>query len=128
MFKRLVPFLIYLTPATSAFAQPGSGGGGHGGSGRGGGASGSGSAPANASAPKRTTSAPNQLEIIGVIKAIDGEADRVTIAYEVVEALNWPPGTQPFPVAKTALLNGVTVGEKVRFSIDSGQISALKPF
>ena len=58
-----------------------------------------------------------------MVKAVDADTGRITISYDTVEALNWPPGTQPFPVAKSALLNGVTVGEKVRFSLDSGQIS-----
>jgi len=65
---------------------------------------------------------------VGVVKAIDADAGRLTIAYDTVEALDWPPGTQPFPVAKTALLNGVTVGEKVAFTLDSGSIATLRPF
>jgi Cu/Ag efflux protein CusF len=111
--------------ATCASAQPGGGGHGHGGGGGGGGGSSGGSAPAP---PRRAQTPVNQLQIVGVVKAIDPKAGRITIAYEAVEALNWPPGTQPFPVAKSALLNGVTVDEKVRFTIDSGEIATLKPF
>jgi Cu/Ag efflux protein CusF len=124
MFKRLTPFLICLLAATTVFAQPG------GGRGRGGGGppGGSGPSPAGPSAPKRAPTPVDKLEIIGVIKEIDRGTGRVTIAYEPVEALGWPAGAQPFPVAKSALLEGATVGEKVRFSLDSGQISALKPF
>jgi Cu/Ag efflux protein CusF len=70
----------------------------------------------------------NQIEIVGVVKAIDAAANRVTIAYQAVDALNWPAGTMPFSVAKSALLSGVTVGEKVRFSLDSSQIAALRPY
>ena len=114
MFKRTAPLLICLLAATVAVAQPG------GGRGRGGGPP-AGSRP---SAPKPA----RQLEIIGVVKAVDPDTGRITIAYDTVEALNWPPGTMPFPVSKTALLTGVTVGEKVRFSLDSGQISAIRPF
>jgi Cu/Ag efflux protein CusF len=133
MFKRWSAVLLCLTVATVAHAQPGGGGhGGGGGGGRGGhgggSSGGSSSAPAPDSAPKHAPTPVNQLEIVGVIKAIDPSTDRVTIAYEAVEALNWPPGTQPFPVAKTALLEGATVGEKVRFTVDSGQIATLKPF
>ena len=110
--------------ATAAAAQPaGGGGGGHR---RGGGPSrGSGRTPA--AAPKAVTPV-NKLEIIGVIKAIDPAAGRVTIAYEAVEALNWPPGAQPFPVAKTALLKQATVGEKGRVSIDGGQVAVRKTY
>jgi Cu/Ag efflux protein CusF len=126
MFRRLTPFLICLLAATAAYAQ-GGGGHGRGGGGGQGGKSPSGSSPAPA-VSKRSPTPVNQLEIIGVIKAIDREAGRLTIAYEPVEALNWPAGVQPFPVAKTALLDGATVGEKIRFNVDSGQVSALKPF
>jgi Cu/Ag efflux protein CusF len=133
MRKRLLPVLVCLLAATAAQAQMGGGGGG-GGRGRGGGGgrpSGGSSSPSSSgapSAPKRAPTPTNQLQIIGVVTAIDAAAGRITIAYEPVEALNWPAGTQPFPLAKTALLDGVTVGEKVRFSLDSGEIWVLKPF
>jgi Cu/Ag efflux protein CusF len=114
--KRLTPLLICLLAATAAYAQPGGGRGG-------------GRPPGGAPGPSRKAPKPlNQLEIIGVIKAIDSTAGRVTIAYEPVEPLNWPAGAQPFPVGKSALLNGVSVGEKVRFTLDSGEITTLAPF
>ena len=126
MRKHLLPLLVCLLAATAAYAQPGGGGGGRG---RGGGGSGSSSGGGTApSAPKRAPTPVNQLQIIGVVKAIDTASGRVTISYDAVEAINWPPGTQPFPVAKSAMLDGVTVGEKVRFTVDSGEISSLKPF
>ena len=121
MFKRVIPFLLCLMVATSAQAQRGGGGRGHGE----GPPSGSPPAPP---APKRALTPVNQLQIIGVVKAIDLQTQRITIAYDAVEALNWPPGTMPFPVSKSAMLSSATVGEKVRFSIDGGQISALKSF
>jgi Cu/Ag efflux protein CusF len=128
MRKRLLPVLVCLLAVTAAQAQPGGGGRGRGGGGGGGGRSSGGSAPAGPAAPKRAPTATNQIQIVGVVTAIDAAAGRVTIAYEPVEALNWPSGTQPFPVAKTALLEGVTVGEKVRFSLDNSEIWVLKPF
>jgi Cu/Ag efflux protein CusF len=125
MSRRLAFLLICLVFATHADAQ--SRGGGHG---RGGGRSPKPPAPAAAdpAGPKAAPVPLNKLEIVGVVQAIDPAAGRVTIAYEPVEALNWPAGTQPFPVAKSALLDGVTVGEKVRFSLDSSQVSALRPY
>lgn len=116
MFKRLTPFLIVLLVATAAHAQRGGGG-------RGGGGSKPGSA-----APRKAVTPLNQLPIIGVVKAIDVPAGRITITYEPVDALGWPAGTQPFPVGKTAMLTVASVGQKIRFSLDNGQISALKPF
>jgi Cu/Ag efflux protein CusF len=131
MFKRFAPVLICLMAATVAAAQPGGGGGGgrggRGGGGRGGGAP----SPSPPKGPAAARAAPkpfNQPEIIGVVKSIDADAGRLTIAYDTVEALGWPPGTQPFPVAKTALLSGVTVGEKIRFTLDSGSIATLRAF
>jgi Cu/Ag efflux protein CusF len=128
MLKRFAPLMICLMAATVAAAQPGGGGGrGRGGGGRGGGAP-SPSAPKGPAAARAAPKPFNQPEIIGVVKSIDADAERLTIAYDTVEALGWPPGTQPFPVAKTALLSGVTVGEKIRFTLDSGSIATLRAF
>lgn len=113
---------------TSAQAQA-TGGHGHGGGGRGGRSpSGSSSAPAPDSAPTPRPVSTDQIEIVGVIRAIEPADDRVTIAYEPVEALNWPAGSMPFVVASPTLLKTATVGEKVRFKLDSEQISDLRPF
>jgi hypothetical protein len=103
MFKRTIPILICLLAAGAAVAQPGGGRKGDGGP--------TGARPPPAAKPFK------QPEIVGVVKAVDAATGRITISYDTVETLNWPPGTQPFPVAKTALMNGVTVGEKVRFSL-----------
>ncbi len=63
-----------------------------------------------------------------MVRAIDLDAKRITIAYDAVDALNWPRGTMPFSVYQASLLKGVTVGEKVRFKLDSQRISDLRPF
>lgn len=114
MRKLLIPVLVCLLAASAATAQPG------GGRGRGGGGGGPPS-----STPKKRPATP---EFIGVVKAVDAATGRLTISYDAVEVINWPAGTQPFPVAKSAMLEGVTVGEKVRFTLDSGEIATLKPF
>jgi Cu/Ag efflux protein CusF len=136
MSKPIVPLLmIALMAATAAQAQfPGGGGGGGGGGGHGRG--GHGGRPSGGSTTTTPTDSPslprakpvNQTEIIGVVRAIDPASDRVTIAYEAVDARGWPAGTMPFVVSKTALLKDVTVGEKVRFRLESEQIAELKPF
>jgi Cu/Ag efflux protein CusF len=130
MLKRVLPILlIALMAAPAALAQSG-GGGGHGGHGGGGrsGRSPSGSAPTPGSEAKPRAAPTGPPEIVGVVKAIDPATGRVTIAYEAVEALGWPPGTMPFAVSKTALLSAATVGQKVRFQLEDQQISTLKPF
>ncbi len=130
MSKPFMPVLaLCLLAATTAHAQyGGGGGGGHGGRG------GRSKQPPTPSAPAQITpqatpeKSPASDQIVGEIKAIDPESNRITIAYEAVDALNWPAGTRPFVVAKTELLKGATVGEKVRFKLESQQISALSPY
>jgi Cu/Ag efflux protein CusF len=128
MTKPFIPFLVIcLMAATAAQAQSA---GGHGRGGRGGQSpsGGGGSTPATGTASTPRSKPANEVEIIGVVKAIDPDSGRITIAYEAVEALNWPAGTMPFAVSTTALLKSATLGEKVRFKLDSQQISDLKPF
>lgn len=86
------------------------------------------SAPAPAPAPPKRQTPLSKIQIVGVIKAIDPKSQRITIAYEPVDALNWPAGEMPFEVARTSLLDGATVGEKVRFNIESQQIAAMEPY
>ena len=137
MSKRLLPLLmVCLAVAGAAHAQYGGGGmGGGRGGGHGGGHRGGGSQPGSPDtrpprdAPPSGRQTPlNKVEIVGVIRAIDRTAGRITIAYEDVDALNWPAGTMPFEVSKTALLDAATVGEKVRFKLESQQISDLAPY
>ena len=127
MLKRVVPLLvIFLVAATSAHAQSGHGRGG-GGGGRP--PSGGSSSPASSTTPAPKPPKPeNQIEIVGVVKAIDLDANRITIAYEAVEGLNWPAGTMPFTAYKADLLKTVSVGQKVRFKLDSQQITELTPY
>ncbi len=135
--RTMLALILTLAAGGVAHAQYGGGaggggggrGGGHCGGRGGGGGRGGWSKPADGPpGPAKTVTPANQVQIIGVVKAIDAENERLTIAYEPVDALNWPAGTQPFPVAKTALLNVASVGQTVRFSLDSGHISAITPF
>jgi Cu/Ag efflux protein CusF len=134
MSKRALPVLTLsvLLIATAAHAQIGGGGGRGGGvGGRGGGQKSqapSSSAPTPSSTPIPQQTPLSKIEIVGVIKAIDPEAGRVTITYEPVDGLDWPAGTMPFVVAKPGLLDGARVGEKVRFKLESQQISELAAY
>jgi hypothetical protein len=127
MLKRIVPILaICLIASTPAHAQFGGGGRGHGGRD---GPSPNSSSPTPAPPPPAPLLTPlDKIEIVGVVKAIGPEPDRIVIAYDAVDALNWPRGTMPFVVAKPDLLKGATVGEKVRFKLESQQISEMKPY
>jgi Cu/Ag efflux protein CusF len=127
--RQLVLIAVFVLVA-GQIAHAQAGGGGHGGGHRGQAKPSSGApTPAAAPAAAPTVLKPeNQIEIVGVVRAIDLDAKRVTIAYDAVDALNWPRGTMPFSVYQASLLNGVTVGEKVRFKLDSQRISDLAPF
>ena len=131
MSKPLLPVLLLcLAAATSAHAQyGGGGGGGH----RGGGGGRNKSPPPSTSTASPTPDAPPDkplkgVSITGVIQSIDSEHGRVTIAYDDVDALNWPAGTKPFVVENSEVLKDRTVGEKVRFQLDSQQISEMSPY
>ena len=71
--------------------------------------------------------AANQIDIVGVVREI-GPNDRVTIEYEETPALTLPAGSRQFVVAKMSLLKDITVGEHVRFRLDSQEVNVLAPF
>jgi len=141
----LLSLAIGLMAAPAAHAQYGGGnmgggggtmgGGGSGGGGGGGGHrhGGGGAAPGGGSssgprAPAEKLTPVSDSDIIGVVQAVDSANGRITIAYEPVAARNWPAGVMPFAVAKPELLTGATVGEKVRFRLDSQQIVEMNPY
>jgi Cu/Ag efflux protein CusF len=120
---------LALLAVLPAHAQYGGGGGRHRGGGGPSSEGGDGAPRQRGPIPANPAAEPmSQVEIVGVVQAIDPATDRITIAYEPVQALNWPAGVLPFVVSRSALLQGVSVGEKVRFKLDSQQISALRPF
>jgi len=127
-FWRTAPVIVALMLAgTAAVAQPLGGPGG--GRGRDGGAAGgapsSGDRPPPPPAIKPFTA--SQIDMVGVVKEV-GPNDRITIEYEEAPALTLPAGERQFVVAKTSLLKDVTVGEHVRFRLDSQEVSVLAPF
>ena len=71
--------------------------------------------------------ATDQVIITGVVTALGPEPDRVTIAYGAVDALNWPAGSTPFVVTRPDLLKGISVGQRVRFKIESAHIYEIEP-
>jgi Cu/Ag efflux protein CusF len=139
--RLFIPLLLILLAAPpDVHAQFGGGGGGYGGGGGHGGGGRHGrrsqEAPPDSSAPAYPSSTrkkepevpPNKVQITGVVQAIDPSSGRITIAYDEVDALNWPAGAMPFAVARTDLLKQASVGEKIRFTIDSQEISSITPY
>ncbi|MGL4667286.1 MAG: copper-binding protein [Saezia sp.] len=62
------------------------------------------------------------VEGSGVVKSIDIQRMRVTIAHEPIAALNWPAMVMPFTVADKALLTDLKVGDHVMFDLKDEQI------
>jgi Cu/Ag efflux protein CusF len=69
----------------------------------------------------------NQIVLTGIVLAVDPVADRVTIAYEACEPLNWPAGAMPFAMVKPGMLGDIQVRQKVRFTLDSHRIARFLP-
>lgn len=72
-----------------------------------------------------TSAAVAPVGAVGVVRAIDAKAGKLTLAHEAIPALKWPPMTMAFKVADPALLNGLTVGKKVRFKLQGQTIVGL---
>ena len=122
MRRVLLPALAFALLATSALAQPPGGGRG--------GPPGGGPPPGGQGGGPGGGAKQIDLEkvvIVGVVQAIDAGADRVTIAYEASEPLNWPAGAMPFATAKPGMLGEMQVGQKVRFTLSNHRISAFLP-
>ena len=125
MFQRVILVLAIALVAGPALAQSGPGRG-HGG--RNGPSEGSGPAATAATPTPKPPKPINQVVITGVVQAVDVAANQITIAYDAVDELNWPRGTMPFSAYKPDLLKGITVGQHVRFKLDSQQITELTPY
>ncbi|KSB87788.1 hypothetical protein AS593_14625 [Caulobacter vibrioides] len=122
MRKIILPALVFALLATTAHAQPPGGGRGPGGGGPPPAGGGPGGGPG---AGKQTDL--EKVVIVGVVQAIDPVADRVTIAYQANEALNWPAGAMPFATARPGMLGAVAVGQTVRFTLSNHRIAAFLP-
>lgn len=53
----------------------------------------------------------------GTVKSLDPKAGTVTIQHGPIAALNWPAMTMTFKASNPALLQGVSVGESVKFQL-----------
>jgi hypothetical protein len=125
---RTMPIVVVLMMAgAAANAQPLGGPGGGRGSDTGA-ASGRGSSGGGGPLPPAIKPfAANQIDIVGVVREI-GPNDRITIEYEETPALTLPAGSRQFVIAKMSLLKDITVGEHVRFRLDSQEVNVLAPF
>lgn len=67
----------------------------------------------------------------GVVKALDAKTGAVTIRHGPIAALNWPAMTMAFKAAPPSLLQGVKVGQSVKFKLmqmgGSTTLTAIEP-
>lgn len=68
------------------------------------------------------------IEGTGVVKHIDTDAKKITIAHEAIAAINWPAMTMRFTYnAPTEAINQLKEGDKVNFSfVQQGNLSLLQ--
>jgi Cu(I)/Ag(I) efflux system protein CusF len=66
-------------------------------------------------APGTAKEAAAKHKASGVVKRIDREAGRVTLAHGPVQSLNWPGMVMAFAVQDKKLLDGLAVDRKVEF-------------
>ena len=55
---------------------------------------------------------------VGVVKKIDLQAGRVSLAHEPVKSLNWPAMTMAFQVEDKAMLDKLAEGRKVEVAFE----------
>ncbi|MDR3323368.1 MAG: copper-binding protein [Zoogloeaceae bacterium] len=83
----------------------------------------------HAGAPDKTAQTPQAVLATGqgIVKHLDPARLRLTLAHEAIEKLNWPAMTMSFAVTDKSLLNGLKVGDTVRFELqDETTIRALQ--
>lgn len=68
---------------------------------------------------------------VGVVKALDIQQGTITLQHQAIASIHWPAMTMAFKVAKPEVLQGVKVGEQVRFGLRtqgmSGTVTWIKP-
>lgn len=73
-------------------------------------------------------SAPLATGVDGEVRRVDRDNARLSIRHGEIKAIDMPPMTMVFHVRDAALLDGVKVGDKVRFSIsrEDGKLIATE--
>lgn len=72
-----------------------------------------------------TDDAPSSAtQVVGVVTAVDPAGGTITVAHDAIEALGWPAMTMPFEVARPELLDGVSVGERVKLELERPEMTA----
>lgn len=81
------------------------------------------SAPAIAHQGEQHQAVPQAAEGEGAVTAIDAQAGTVTLNHGPIASLGWPAMTMTFRVHSASVLQGVSVGQRVHFTLmnDNGR-------
>jgi Cu(I)/Ag(I) efflux system protein CusF len=58
-----------------------------------------------------------EAEGVGVVKSVDSAKGTITLQHQAIESIHWPAMTMTFKVAKPEVLQGVKVGDHIRFGL-----------
>ncbi|MBY0563696.1 MAG: copper-binding protein [Hyphomonadaceae bacterium] len=75
-----------------------------------------------AEAPNAATAA---IEGVGVVTAVDPAAGTISLDHEAITAINWPAMTMQFRADDPSILQGLAVGDRVRFELKSARESTI---
>ncbi len=76
----------------------------------------------NAAAPSKETPSQAAAELAdGEIRKIDKEAKKITLKHGEIKSLDMPPMTMVFQVKDEKMLDGLKVGDKVKFAAERGK-------
>ncbi|MDR3434157.1 MAG: copper-binding protein [Rouxiella aceris] len=84
----------------------------------------------SAQAAEQAASSAAQQQLVqaqGVVKEIDYQNSKVSIAHQAIPAISWPAMTMRFTFASASQLSAIKVGDQVHFSfVQQGPLAVLK--
>lgn len=78
-----------------------------------------------APAAEARSAATAAIEGVGVVTEIDPAAGTISLDHQAIAAINWPAMTMQFRAENPAILEGVAVGDRVRFELKSAAESTI---
>jgi Cu(I)/Ag(I) efflux system protein CusF len=83
------------------------------------------SMPNMPAAPAATEQSSAENRGMGVVQSVDTANGSLTIAHEPIPGLGWPAMTMAFKVARPELLEGVSAGQHIEFTLRGRDMSAV---
>ena len=81
--------------------------------------------PAASQQPAATAQPSAENRGMGVVQSVDTANGSLTIAHEPIAGLGWPAMTMAFKVARPELLEGVSAGQHIEFTLRGRDMSAV---